>query len=202
MEIPSGLGSLRENKSLKNTKAFLYTYSPPLPPPPSCCFSPQSSCKRLPFKVKVGLERSSPGAVSLPPSFFFPPEVTQDETASFSLLPGWLLRSHTWQTVRRRSAVVLLRGHGHFGVSWGFWKDTHSFFITGLSSWTRPLWHAGFMGNRTQNKNELITVVLPLPPKPQAFLQNNQFCIRIVLKTGSGWTLDAPHLCEHTREMA
>lgn len=197
MEISPGFSSLRENKPLKNSKVFLYVYSPSLPPLPCCCFSPQSSCKRLPFKVKLGLERSSPGAVSPPPSSLLPPEVTQDETASFSLLPGWLVRSHTRQTAHCRSRAVLVRRDGHLRVSWGVWKDTHSFFIPGLSSWTHSFWHAGLMGNRAQNKNELITILLPPLPNPQAFLQNNQFCIRIVLKTGSGWTPDGPHLCEH-----
>jgi len=87
VEIPSGLGSLGENKALKNSKAFLHMCSPPLPPP-CCCFSSQSSCERLPLKVKLGLERSSAGAVSPPASSLFPPEVTQGGTASLPPLPG------------------------------------------------------------------------------------------------------------------
>lgn len=187
VEIPSGLGSLKENKRLKNTKAFLYTYSPPFLPPPCCCFSPQSSCKRLPFKIKLGLESSSSRAVSSPPSSLFPPEVTQHKAASFSLLPGWLVRSHPWWTVHRRSTVVLVRGDGHLGILRGL--KGYTFISPSPEQLDLPflaLWAAA------QNKNRLKTIELPPPPKPRALLQNTQRCTVIVLNTGQ-----AEHLMVH-----
>jgi len=176
VEIPSGLGSLGENKALKSSKAFLHMCSPPLPPP-CCCFSSQSSCERLPLKVKLGLERSSAGAVSPPASSLFPPEVTQGGTAS---LPPCLDDSSDLTAGTGLPAVPLrgagiARRPGAFGRARVHFSSQASALGLALCG-TLALRAAGLV----------ITVVWLSPLKPRAFLQGNQVCARIVLQTGSG----------------
>lgn len=101
VEIPSGSGSLRENKPLKDTKVFPYMCSLP---PPRCCFSPQSSCKNC-FPITI-----------------FPLPTTSDSGWSCQLFsPAWMtfqishltnsiLQEHSNPAERRWMSWGILRG--------------------------------------------------------------------------------------------